>query len=99
MFLVPRVWVPLNIICSNKCEMPVTPGCSFTEPTLAIHPAETFGEPLRCTSSSFIPLSSRTSWTGTFCAQRDREQIKKRVARYITCLGYMGKGDAVAFFP
>src|SRR5215213_5575457 len=48
--------------------MPVMPGCSLTEPTRATQPAATFGSPLRCTSSSRIPLSRTTCCTGTFCA-------------------------------
>ncbi len=31
--LMPIERVPLNIMCSWKCEMPVIPGRSFTEPT------------------------------------------------------------------
>ena len=31
--LMPMVWVPLNIMCSWKWEMPVMPGRSLTEPT------------------------------------------------------------------
>src|SRR5258706_6675365 len=63
--------------------MPVTPECSFTEPTLAIQPAEMFGEPLRWTSSTFIPLSRRISCTGTRCAQAAENSIHIRSVRYM----------------
>src|SRR5712692_3970423 len=59
--------------------MPVTPECSFTEPTFAIHPAEMLGEPLRWTSRTFIPLSRISSWTGICCAPR--EEVKKKIKR------------------
>jgi hypothetical protein len=64
--------------------MPVTPECSLTDPTLAIHPAATFGAPFRTTIKTFMPLSSMTSCTGTCCAQTQgrREKIS-RVVRVI----------------
>ena len=68
MFVVPMVRVPLNIMCSKRCEMPVMPGRSFTEPTFATQPAATLGSPLRGTISTFMPLSSTISWTATCCA-------------------------------
>src|SRR5260370_4703673 len=64
--------------------MPVTPGCSFTEPTLAIQPAEMFGDPLRWTSSTFIRLSRRISCTGTRCAQAVENRVHTRSIRCIT---------------
>src|SRR5258708_19098399 len=74
--------------------MPVTPGCSFTEPTFAIHPAEMLGEPLRWTSRIFIPLSRINSWTGICCAHRHGTQSMRRAALYITFPGYMVKGKS-----
>ena len=56
--------------------MPVKPECSFADPTLAIHPAATLGEPFRTTISTFMPLSRMTSWTGTFCAQTEGRRQK-----------------------
>src|SRR5260221_2014631 len=74
--------------------MAVTPGCSFTEPTFAIHPAEMLGEPLRWTSKTFIPLSRINSWTGICCAQRHGTQSMRRAALYIISPGYMVKGKS-----
>jgi hypothetical protein len=31
--VVPSFFVPLDIMCSKKCEKPVAPGRSLTEPT------------------------------------------------------------------
>ncbi len=43
MSLVPMVLVPLNIMCSKKCEMPVIPGRSLAEPTWATQPVAMVG--------------------------------------------------------
>ena len=68
MFLVPTVRVPLNIMCSKRCESPVMPGRSLTEPVRVTQPAAMLGSPLRGTISTRRPLSNKTSCTGTFCA-------------------------------
>ena len=60
------VRVPLNIMCSKRWAMPVIPGRSFTEPTLAIQPAEMLGSPRRGTMSTFSPFSSVWTLTSTF---------------------------------
>ena len=44
MFVVPIVFVPLNIMCSKKWLIPVIPGRSLTEPTRAVQPAAMVGE-------------------------------------------------------
>src|SRR5262245_2810429 len=54
---------PLNIMCSNRWEIPVMPGRSFTEPTWATQPPATVGERWRGTSSSFMPFERKCSWT------------------------------------
>ncbi len=74
--LVPIVFVPLNIMCSNRCEMPVMPGPSLTEPTFATQPQDTVGESWRSTISSFNPLGSSSSRTLTCCAPAAAETMR-----------------------
>ncbi len=62
------VRLPLNIMCSKRWAMPVAPTSSLTDPTWAVHPAETVGLSCRSTINSFIPLSRNTSWTGTLAS-------------------------------
>ena len=72
-FEVPIVSVPLNIMCSKKWLMPVMPGRSFTEPTLATQPAAiTFGWSVRGRRRNFMPLSSVKTSGETCCAERGR---------------------------
>ncbi len=64
---VPIVSVPLNIMCSKKWLMPVMPGRSLTEPTLATQPAAmTLGWSVRGRRRNFIPLS-RVKTSGATC--------------------------------
>ena len=61
------VSVPLNIMCSKKWLMPVMPGRSFTEPTLASQPAAmVLGWSWRGTRRNFMPLGSVKS-SGSTC--------------------------------
>ncbi len=48
--------------------MPVAPTSSLTDPTWVIQPAETVGLSWRSTIKIFIPLSRKTSWTGTLAS-------------------------------
>jgi hypothetical protein len=48
--------------------MPVIPGGSLTDPTLATQPHATVGASCRSTSSNFMPLPSVSSRTCTCCA-------------------------------
>src|SRR3990172_8368868 len=62
---VPRVRLPLNIMCSKKWLIPVMPGLSFAEPTLATQPADTVASSGRTTARNFIPFESSKLSTGT----------------------------------
>src|SRR5207253_7929695 len=73
----PKVGVPLNIICSTQCEMPVMPECSLRAPTRYHTQNETTGA--ECTSlvSRVSPLGkeclSKVAWRvviGDFCFSR-----------------------------
>ena len=55
--------VPLNIMCSNRCAIPVMPGRSFDEPTCATQPHDTVGERCLGTSSTRMPFPSTCSST------------------------------------
>src|ERR1017187_2283607 len=72
------VGVPLNIMCSKRCAMPVIPSRSFELPTCATQPPETVGSSWRSTSSSRIPLARSFSTTGTFCAGSGSAQCRRK---------------------
>ncbi len=61
-----RVFVPLNIMCSKKCEMPVMPGRSLRLPTRYHVYIATFGMSLSGHTTSFMPFGSVrvTIWSG-----------------------------------
>ena len=75
---VPIVGVPLNIMCSNKCAMPVIPGRSLALPTRATQPPEIDGASCRSTSSTLSPLERKCSFTGTFWPNTAIAGNKKR---------------------
>src|ERR1035441_4987154 len=72
------VGVPLNIMCSKRCAMPVMPRRSFELPTCATQPPATVGSSCRSTSSSRIPLPRFFSTTGTCCAVTGSAQCKRK---------------------
>ncbi len=53
-----RVFVPLNIMCSKKCEMPVMPGRSLRLPTRYHVYIATFGMSLSGQTTTFMPFGS-----------------------------------------
>ncbi len=61
--LMPIERVPLNIMCSWKCEMPVMPGRSFTEPTRYARMQRISGASGRLTMSTLRPLGNTRSIT------------------------------------
>ena len=68
MSLVPIVSVPLNIMCSNRCEIPVMPVVSLADPTRAKIEAMMVGASCRSTIKTCMPLSSQYSLASIFCA-------------------------------
>jgi hypothetical protein len=98
---VPRVRLPLNIMCSKKWLMPVMPGLSFAEPTRATQPAETVASSGRTTARNFIPFESSKVSTGTFAtslpwtiAHPRRERMPKP-ARFMRRFYFRGCAESV----
>ncbi len=71
------VGLPLNIMCSKRWAMPVAPASSLTDPTWVTQPAETVGLSWRSTISIFMPLSRKTSWTGTLASWAATAKVLK----------------------
>ena len=54
-----RFWVPLNIMCSIKCEMPFSFSLSKQEPVPTSTPMLTESSPSICLTTSRSPLGNR----------------------------------------
>ncbi len=78
----PRPWagVPLNIMCSRKCAMPVAPRASLREPTRYQTWKDTIGLRWSSSSSTRSPLSSVSATTPS-AAQADAQPRRSDPSR------------------